>query len=279
MGDEQRSGEESLSQIPRVTMYTDGAAEPNPGKGGYGVVLLHPAKYLELSMGFELTTNNRMELLGVIAGLEALKKPCSVTIYSDSKYVVEAIDKGWILRWQKKNGFRTKFEQAKNWDLWERYLLAAARHEVKLEWIKGHAGHEHNERCDVLAVAAAKGTDLQIDHGFRPNVTPSNSDTLRSAPSDNGVQSTKSPSVPDNSPKRSKLSHKEPGELCRKCGTAIEKRVPKKQTRKATQAYYYEWYLYCPGCVTMYMVEEAKVFLSTSQRSIFDGSKDEVDHV
>ena len=147
-GDEQKSGEKSLSQRHHVKIYTDGAAEPNPGQGGFGVVLLHPAKRLEISRGFKLTTNNRMELLAVIAGLEKLTKPCRVTVYSDSKYVVNAIDKGKILIWQKANWFRTRSQRAKNPDLWERYLIAAATHEVKLVWLKGQAGHEHNERCD-----------------------------------------------------------------------------------------------------------------------------------
>lgn len=273
MGDAQRSDEKSLSQLPRVTMYTDGAAEPNPGKGGYGVVLLHPKKRLELSAGFQLTTNNRMELLGVIAGLEALKKPCRVSIHSDSKYVVDSISKGWILKWQKKNWARGE-NPVPNFDLWQRYLVAAASHEISIHWVKGHAGHEHNERCDVLAVAAANGAELQVDNGYRPKVPAT--EPVASGNPIKGADSSSAGKSSDASPpsKKKKLTHKQPGEPCRNCGTAIEKRVPKKQKLKANQTYCYAWYLYCPGCTAMYMVEEAKVLLSTSQKSIFDDSDD-----
>ena len=275
MGDEQRSGEEALPQLPRVTMYTDGAAEPNPGKGGYGVVLLHPKKRLELSGGFELTTNNRMELMGVIVGLETLRMPCIVSLYSDSKYVVEAISQGWIQKWQKKNWARGD-KPVPNADLWQRYLVATASHRVKMHWIKGHAGHEHNERCDALAVAAANGAKLQIDPGYRPRVESIRATISETAATNRASTAATNPSGPGGASRTEKVSHKEPGEPCRKCGTAIEKRTPKKQTRKATQTYYFAWYLYCPSCKAMYMVEEAKVSLSTNQKSIFDDEADAV---
>jgi ribonuclease HI len=152
--------------LPEVEIYTDGAAEPNPGKGGYGVVLLFGKHRKELCEGFELTTNNRMELLAVIIGLEALKKPCDVTVYSDSRYVVDAVEKGSVFRWEKKNWMRTKREKAKNPDLWKRFLQVYETHTVTLEWVPGHQGIEENERCDQLAMQAAKSDNLNKDEGY-----------------------------------------------------------------------------------------------------------------
>ena len=152
--------------LPEVEIYTDGAAEPNPGKGGYGVVLLFGKHRKELSEGFELTTNNRMELLAVIIGLEALKKPCQVTVFSDSRYVVDAVEKGSVFRWERKNWMRTKNEKAKNPDLWKRFLSVYGEHTVTLEWVPGHKGIVENERCDVLAVLAAKSDNLKPDDGY-----------------------------------------------------------------------------------------------------------------
>jgi ribonuclease HI len=145
-----------------VTIYTDGAARGNPGPGGYGVVLQSGKHRKELSEGFAHTTNNRMELLAVIAGLEALKKEnCHVTIYSDSKYVVDAVEKKWVFGWQK-IGFKNK----KNPDLWERFLKVYPKHQVKFIWVKGHANIPGNERCDQLAVEASKKPGLQRDTGY-----------------------------------------------------------------------------------------------------------------
>ncbi|WP_442588208.1 ribonuclease HI [Pedobacter sp. AW31-3R] len=146
-----------------IEIYTDGAASGNPGPGGYGVILRSGTHYKELSGGFRMTTNNRMELLAVIVGLHAIKKPgAQVTIYSDSKYVVDSVEKKWVFGWVKK-GFKDK----KNKDLWIRFLAAYKLHEVKFIWIKGHNAHPENERCDVLAVAASKQKGaLEIDAEF-----------------------------------------------------------------------------------------------------------------
>jgi len=148
--------------MANVTIYTDGAAKGNPGRGGYGVVLMSGQHKKELSQGFEHTTNNRMELLSVIVGLESLTKAdCHVTIYSDSKYVVDSVEKKWVFGWQKK-GFKGK----KNVDLWKRFLLIYPKHKVKFVWVKGHAGNVMNERCDVLAVAASESRNLLKDEGY-----------------------------------------------------------------------------------------------------------------
>ncbi|MEN9370726.1 MAG: hypothetical protein RI952_1591 [Bacteroidota bacterium] len=145
-----------------IYLYTDGAAKGNPGNGGYGVVLKSGQHYKELAAGFRLTTNNRMELLAVIIGLEEIKKEQAIIhVYSDSKYVVEAVEKGWVFNWVKKD-----FKDKKNKDLWLRFLKIYAKHQVKFHWIKGHAGHPENERCDQLAVAAAEQKDLPADSGY-----------------------------------------------------------------------------------------------------------------
>ncbi|MGD0307701.1 MAG: ribonuclease HI [Acidobacteriota bacterium] len=153
--------------VPKqVTIYTDGACLGNPGPGGYGVVLLHEGHRKELSAGFRRTTNNRMEIMAAIAGLEALKRKCRVTLYSDSQYVVNAIEQGWAVRWRANGWRRNKKEMALNPDLWTRLLACAERHRVEFSWVRGHAGNPENERCDRLAMAAAQGNDLSIDAGY-----------------------------------------------------------------------------------------------------------------
>ncbi|HEY8931394.1 MAG TPA: ribonuclease HI [Mucilaginibacter sp.] len=145
-----------------IEIFTDGASSGNPGPGGYGVILRSGKHYKELSEGFRKTTNNRMELLAVIKGLEALKSPNQdVTIFSDSKYVIDAIEKRWVHGWLQK-GFAGK----KNKDLWLRYLEIAKMHKIKFVWVRGHNGHPENERCDQLAVAAGKQPGLLIDSVF-----------------------------------------------------------------------------------------------------------------
>lgn len=145
-----------------IFLYTDGAAKGNPGPGGYGIVLEAGRHRKEMAEGFRRTTNNRMELLAVIVGLEALKKPGSqVTVVSDSKYVVDAINKGWLRSWIQK-GFKGK----KNIDLWKRLIPQLQKHKVQFQWVKGHNDHPQNERCDRLAVAASEGPKLLIDHAF-----------------------------------------------------------------------------------------------------------------
>ena len=142
-----------------IIIYTDGAAKGNPGKGGYGVVLLSGKHRKELSEGFVLTTNNRMELLAVIVGLEAVKKTNSeIRVYSDSKYVVDSVEKKWVFSWEKNN-----FKKKKNPDLWLRFLSVYRKHSVSFIWIKGHANNKENERCDYLAVKAAEKNNLKKD--------------------------------------------------------------------------------------------------------------------
>ena len=152
--------------MKKVIIYTDGACSGNPGPGGFGAVLSYGSRKMELSGGFRKTTNNRMELLAVIAALDALKSPREVTIYSDSRYIVDAVNKGWARRWRANGWRRNKREKAVNPDLWERLLNLMAIHDTEFRWIKGHAGNEGNERADALAVAASNSDDMDIDSGY-----------------------------------------------------------------------------------------------------------------
>lgn len=145
-----------------IQIFTDGSSRGNPGPGGYGIILVSGPHRKEISKGFRMTTNNRMELLSVIVALEALKKDGEqVIIFSDSKYVIDSVEKGWVFGWVKKN-----FHGKKNADLWKRFLQIYGNHQVKFRWIKGHNNHPENERCDEMAVAAALGGNLETDHGF-----------------------------------------------------------------------------------------------------------------
>lgn len=157
--------------MKNVVIYTDGACIHNPGKGGYGIVLICDNYRKELSGGFRLTTNNRMEMMAVIVALQALKEKCIVTLYTDSKYIVDAINQGWAKKWQSNNWQRTKTEKAKNFDLWQTILTLCQQYDVTFKWVKGHSGDRLNERCDRLAFNATKESNLEVDH-FYENLSP-----------------------------------------------------------------------------------------------------------
>jgi ribonuclease HI len=150
-------------RLKEVSIYTDGACLGNPGAGGYGVVLLYGEHRKELSGGFRLTTNNRMEIMAVIIGLTALKTKCTVTVYSDSQYVINSITKGWAKGWQAKGWRKKDGSKAVNPDLWAELLDLCSQHQVEFRWVRGHSGNVENERCDRLAVAAAQQQNLPID--------------------------------------------------------------------------------------------------------------------
>lgn len=156
-----------------VKVFTDGAARGNPdGPGGYGAVIQYrdgtgKVYEKELSGGFVRTTNNRMELLAVIKALEALNRPCEIDLYSDSSYVIKAFNEHWIEGWQRANWRKGRLNEVKNIDLWQRLLSVAAPHKITWNWVKGHAGHPENERCDRLATSAADGGNLQVDPGIK----------------------------------------------------------------------------------------------------------------
>lgn len=216
-----------------VEIYTDGGCEPNPGPGGYGVVLLHPKKRAEASGGFRSTTNNRMEIYAAIAGFEMLKQPCKVTLYSDSQYLVDAITKGWAVKWKKKDWWLNNKERAKNIDLWQKLLPLCEAHQVEFRWVRGHAGNLENERCDQLSMAALHQPNLPADEGYE------------NKPESEGVR----PAMQE-------------GEPCRKCSTPVIKRKGKwKQNRD----HYFEYHLWCPKCEIAYHVESAKRFVEQTQ--------------
>ncbi|MGD1715343.1 ribonuclease HI [Hydrocoleum sp. CS-953] len=153
---------------PEITIYTDGACSGNPGPGGYGIVLLSAGKQRqEFSRGYKLTTNNRMELMAAIVGLEKLEFPSIVTLYTDSKYIVDAVTKGWAKRWRANGWKRNKKDKAMNPDLWGKLLDLCDKHEVEFSWVRGHSGNIENERCDKLAVAASQQVDLLSDLGYK----------------------------------------------------------------------------------------------------------------
>jgi len=237
-------------EIPKIDLYSDGGAEPNPGNGGYGIILFFKGQSKEFSQGYKLTTNNRMELLGVIAGLEKIKTKSIVNVYTDSKYVVDGIEKGWAEKWRKNNWFRTKQEKAKNFDLWSRLLELISKHEVEFNWVKGHSGHPENERCDILASKALRSKNLLDDKGFEDIEK-----TMQSK--------CNSENIPGR-PKKVKI--RKEGDLCRDCNTPVIKKIPKRRKLKPNQVYYFEYYMSCPSCNQMYHIEEAKKYVDTSDQ-------------
>jgi ribonuclease HI len=152
--------------LKEVVLYTDGACDRNPGPGGYGAVLIHGRNRKEISGGYRLTTNSRMELMAAIQGLEALKEPCKVTVYSDSEYLVRAMSQGWAQGWKRRGWKRSDKEPAANPDLWEQLLRLAQAHQTTFVWVRGHAGNPENERCDRLAVQARSASNLPPDDGY-----------------------------------------------------------------------------------------------------------------
>lgn len=227
------------TEIPEIDLYSDGAAEPNPGRGGFGVILSYKGHKKEFSEGFLLTTNNRMELMGIISGFEKLKTRSIVNVYTDSRYVIDGINNGWAEKWKSNDWFRTKYEKAENYDLWERLLSHIANHkEVRFNWIKGHDGHLENERCDVLAAKALNGDNLLNDIGYKND-------------------------------KHKKFRIENEGDLCRKCGIEVVKKQTKKKEPKFGQTYYYEYFLFCPNCKTIYLVEDAKRNTDTKENELF----------
>ena len=163
-----------MTSLKQVTIHTDGSCLGNPGPGGYGIVLKlkHGSYRKERFGGYRLTTNNRMELLAAIVGLEALKQPCRVTLISDSKYVVDAMRQGWAAKWQANGWKRNKRDRAENPDLWARLLTLCTEHDVTFRWVKGHANDPENERCDALAKDAASQPNLPADEGYETRSTP-----------------------------------------------------------------------------------------------------------
>lgn len=234
--------------IPKVTLYSDWWASPNPGKWWYGVILSCKWVEKEFSAGYEMTTNNRMELTGVITGLEKLKIHSKVQVYTDSQYTINGIEKWWAVKWKKNNWYRTSTEKATNSDLWEKLLLLLEKHEVTFHWVKWHNGHKENERCDELATEAMKHKELHIDSGFNPKEisiqTPLYNEAI-----------IKEKTI-GNSNSKWKVSKE--WDFCKKCFTPVVIKKPKHSKKTLEKSYYYEYFFTCPSCKTNYMPEEAK---------------------
>jgi ribonuclease HI len=221
-----------LSQMKEVTIYIDGVTNPmHEGVGGYGIVLIHEARVKELSGGFQATTHNRMDIYAAIKGLEELKMPCVVTLFSDSQNLVSTMMEGWVIKWKNNDWIREKGEKAANRDLWEKLLSLCEFHQVEFKWMKSDNDDAYFRKCHHLARKALTQNNLPADDGYTLSL---NKDQ---------------PTISD------KITYE--GQPCRKCSTPVIKRIPRKKP-KSGQAYYYEYYLFCPGCSTMYMVDEAK---------------------
>lgn len=236
---------QTWSEIPDIELYSDGGADPNPGKGGFGVILSYKGRRKEFCQGYKLTTNNRMELMGVIVGLSKLKTKSNVQVYTDSKYVINGITKGWANKWKQNNWYRTKTQKAINSDLWEMLLNEVAKHNVQFNWVKGHSGHLENERCDALATYALNSKELIEDTAYVLQEITKEETTI----------------IISEIPKKSKIKILKEGDFCRNCGVPVIKKSPSKRKIKPNQEYYYEYYLYCPSCKNMYMIDEAKRFI------------------
>lgn len=253
-----------------IEIFTDGASTGNPGPGGWAAIIRADGRTLELSGGFRMTTNNRMELYAAIAALEVVDKShpagSQVRVHSDSRYLVEGITRGWAEQWRARGWRQTKNRPTPNADLWSRLLLAAAKNDVAWEWVRGHAGHPENERVDQLATRAAGQRILPADEGYesgpeaaresvadgrgQPGLFEAGADVKKGA---EGDESTDGGAAPV--PGRGKVTRA--GQPCRKCGTAVIKQTPARKV-KPGQAHYYAWYLICPNCKTIYLVDEAK---------------------
>ncbi|MEM9548684.1 MAG: ribonuclease HI [Bacteroidota bacterium] len=231
-------------EIPTIKLYSDGGADPNPGRGGFGVILSYKGRKKEFYQGYEFTTNNRMELMGVIFGLEQLKTKSNVQVYTDSKYVINGITNGWAENWKKNNWFRDKKNKAVNIDLWDKLLTVLKDYNVEFQWVKGHSGHPENERCDALANLGIHSENLLEDVGYESK----------------GKRPQKEKSkVSYYFPTAKKRKINQEGDKCRKCDSRVIKKTRKKTKKiKPHQNYYYEYILQCPGCNTIYMTEDAK---------------------
>ncbi|QEG00275.1 Ribonuclease HI [Stieleria maiorica] len=254
----------------RVSIFTDGGAEKEGGKGGYGVVLRFGDHHKELSGGFQQTTVDRMELMAAVVGLEALKRPCRVRLHSDSRYLVDTVNTGLLFR---RASAKWKGKRSRAVDLWERFLKQYLKHDIEVIWIKGHSGIKDNDRCDQLAGEARQSTSLAIDDGFRSQQARSQQARSQQPRSQQAQRKTE-PVVatarvappPTNAVATSVGKPKKSGDPCRACGHPLEKRIPKKH--KANAAYHFAWYLFCTNCKRFYHVEEAKIAAGEGHKTL-----------
>jgi ribonuclease HI len=237
--------DEARDALPVVELFTDGACRGNPGPGGYGAVVKFGRHREEFSGGFRETTNNRMELMAAIVGLRALNRRCHVKLTTDSQYLAEGLSKGWARRWRDNGWWHSANQRAANHDLWAVLLDLVARHEVTLLWTRGHAGNPDNDDCDRLARQAIDAPDAEDDEGYEQS--------KGAGPA----------SIPEGHP-------------CFKCRTPVVKRTPNRQ--KAERIYCYDWYLHCPACGSMYMVDAGKWLTSDAKAaSLFEAPESDAE--
>jgi len=255
--------------LKQVDIYSDGWARPNPGPWGYWIIMSYKWISKEFSAGYKLTTNNRMELTGIITGLSKLKEKSKVNIYTDSQYTINWIEKWWAKKWEANNWMRTKKEKATNYDLWKKLLELVEKHEVNFNWVKWHNGHDENERCDELATEALQKNKLKDDKGYKWEEKQMIIGQTQDMPLQKKCRGQSCVHPINKQDLIKKVLNKNVDksikitvewQACRKCGTKVEKRVPKKINTK-NKSYYYKFYLACPWCSTNYFVDEAKVII------------------
>ncbi len=230
----------NTKELPRVDIYSDWGANPNPGPWGYGVIMKSGEYQKDFSQGYTRTTNNRMELMGAITGFQKLKQKSRVTLHTDSQYTINGLKKWWAKKWKSNNWYRSGKQKAINHDLWEILLDLSEQHIVDFEWIKWHNGHVENEMCDELATLAMKRDDLLIDEGFIE--TPEKAPSKKVSASQTSIIDT----------------FEKTGTDCRNCDNPLVKKIPKHTKKTLEKAYFYAYYHHCPACKTNYMLEEAK---------------------
>lgn len=231
--------------LPEVHIFSDGWANPNPGPGGYGVIMKSGEHQKSFSGGYKKTTNNRMELTGAITGFSKLKTRSKVTLHTDSQYTINGIQKWWAKKWKANNWFRIGSQKAINYDLWGQLLELTEKHDVSFNWIKWHNGHIENEFCDELATLAMQWKNLIVDTGFKETVEKAKSKKISVS-------------------QIALISDFEiTGTSCKKCDNPLVKKYPKHTKKTLEKQYYYEYYHHCLSCKTNYMLEEAKRDIKT----------------
>lgn len=239
--------------LPQVELFSDGWANPNPGPGGYGIILSCQWVKKEFLQGFTCTTNNRMELLWVITWLSKLTKKSYVHVYTDSQYTINGIQKWWAQKWKDNNWLRTKTQKAINYDLWEQLLTLVNQHEVEFTWVKWHNGHIENERCDELATQAMQKDHLLIDEFYMSEYFKEEEKLQQTKISENTEKIIKVLWKWDPS-----LKVEKENDPCKKCLTPVIKKIPKHTKKTLLKKFYYKYYFTCPNCKTNYMTNEAK---------------------
>ena len=245
-----------VNNFPEIELYSDWWANPNPWIGGYWVILSYKWIKKEFYQGFTKTTNNRMELLWVITGLNKLKSKSKVDVYTDSQYTINWIEKWWAKKWKSNNWLRTKSEKAINYDLWEQLLVLVEKHQVKFHWVKWHNWHIENERCDELATLSMSMEILLEDKFYLDNYNQKSEKVWAQ-----GLPLQKSVGmIPCVHPKNTNKISQE-WDICWKCNTPVIKKIPKKKKLKPNQTFFYEYFFSCPWCKTIYMPNEWKRFI------------------